>query len=310
MKFWKYIPVLLAVAVIAPGCIDELGKPTLNDNPDDAVTITYLGKGFMADKTIYGDLFSVEADEDFTYDYSISPIGIQQAKHGNQGNQVLSGTGTYACGLLPEGKYVFVVKELTPDRKATGTRYTKDIEITSYISYEMDGKLSPQAGWKAAYLGRYPDQDASGATIYCDRISSAGTGNALYYHVICPSGAIKSSEDLLVAFRKGSGVDDLRGGEGLIDWYKMIAPSYNYLIGLDELLAKGGKDVDSGYMDYTLGTPSTGTFDIYTVEMLLNGHITGRYGKTTLEITGTPNIKAVAASPSASRTLRRGQIKK
>ena len=309
MKFWKYIPVLLAVAVIAPGCIDDLDNP-IDENPDDAVTITYLGKGFLENKTIYGDLFSIEADEDFMYDYQVVSKGGQRGSTVPQIDELFSGTGTYACGLLPEGNYTFVVMEKTTDGKHTGVRYTKDVEVASYISYEMDGALSPQAGWKAEYIGRYPDQDASGATIYCDRISSSGTGNALYYHVICPSGAIKSSEDLLMAFRKGAGVDDLRGGEGLIDWYKMIAPSFGYLIGLDGLLAKGGKESDSGYMDYTLGSPSTGTFDVYTVEMLLNGHITGRYGKTTLEITGTPNIKAVEVAPSASRALRRMQIKK
>lgn len=310
MKIWKYIPVLAAVMATLPACTDESGKLELNENPDDAVIITYLGKGFLEDKTIYGDLFSVEADEDFTYDYSVSPIGTQQAKYGNQGNQVLFGTGTYACGLLPEGKYVFVVKEMTPDREQSGVRYTKEIKVTNYISCEMDGKLDPQAGWKAEYLGRYEDKDAAGKTIYCDRISTSGTGDALYYHVICPAGSIKTSEDLLEAFRKGAGTDDLNGGEGLIEWYKMLAPSYNYLVGLDALLAKGGKDSDSGFMDYTLGTPSTGTFDVYTVEMLLNGHITGRYGKTTLEITGTPNIKSLGGAATASRAIRRVQVKK
>lgn len=39
--------------------------------------------------------------------------------------------------------------------------------------------------------------------------------------------------------------------------------------------------------------------------MLLNGHITGRYGKTTLEITGTPDIKALDAVQNASKAQMR-----
>ena len=58
-------------------------------------------------------------------------------------------------------------------------------------------------------------------------------------------------------------------------------------------------------MDYTLTGEGTGTYDVYTVEMLLNGHITGRYGKTTLEITGTPDIKALDAVQNASKAQMR-----
>lgn len=301
MKIWKYIPVMVAVMVAMPACISEM--------EESEVRITYLGKGFQSGYTVYGDLFSVEAEEGFVYDYQVLSSNAQRNRYGASGEEPVSGTGTYACGILPEGSYLFVVSETAPAHGMSGRRYTKEFEVTNYISYEMKGKLSPQVGWKAEYLGRYSDQDASGQAILCDRISSSGTGDALYYHVICPAGSIKTSEELLEAFRKGS-ADDLKGGEGLIEWYKMIAPSYNYLIGLDELLANGGKDSDSGYMDYVLSAPSTGTFDVYTVEMLLNGHITGRYGKTTLEITGSPNIKAAAVSPTASRTIRRAQIKK
>ena len=332
MKIWKYIPVLAAIAVMLPACIGDLGQGNVDENPDDAVKITYLGKGFQADKTVYGDLFSVEADGAFMYDYLVMSKSTLRSKYGTlvgfvlrypsvlaaslekegrtMADYLVSGSGTYAYGVLPEGTYTFFVIEMTPEGEATGICYTKEFTVGSYLSYEMEGKLDPQAGWKAEYLGRYEDKDAAGKTIYCDRISTSGTGDALYYHVICPAGFIKTSEDLLEAFRKGAGTDDLNGGEGLIEWYKMLAPSYNYLVGLDALLAKGGKDSDSGFMDYTLGTPSTGTFDVYTVEMLLNGHITGRYGKTTLEITGTPNIKSLGGAATASRAIRRVQVKK
>ena len=41
-------------------------------------------------------------------------------------------------------------------------------------------------------------------------------------------------------------------------------------------------------MDYTIG--KTGMFDVYTVEIMLDGHISGRYGKTTLNISGSPDL--------------------
>ena len=157
----------------------------------------------------------------------------------------------------------------------------------------------------AEYLGRYADVSATGLPIKCDRLSSSGTGDAYYYHVICRPGSIKTEEELLNAFEKGAGLDDLQGGQGLLDWYKMIAPNFGYLAELDWILAKGGADVESGYMDYTLEDEAVGTFDVYTVEMLLNGHITGRYGKTTLEITGTPDIKASEAAANDTKAQMR-----
>ena len=301
MKIWRNILVLVAVIAMAPACIDGFEIAKIDENPDDAVIITYLGKGFLNNNTVYGDLFQIDAEEGMLYDYKVVPKSALRSKYTPSGEEPVSGSGTYACGILPEESYAFVVLEMNPKEGSIGRRYAKEFEPTSYISYGVDGKLSPQAGWKAEYLGRYEDKDAAGNTIKCDRISTSGTGDALYYHVICPAGFIKTSEDLLEAFRKGAGADDLRGGEGLIEWYKTIAPSYNYLIGLDGLLARGGKDSDSGFMDYTLGTSSTGTFDVYTVEMLLNGHITGRYGKTTLEINGKATV---------SGALRRAHIKK
>ena len=331
MKFWKHIPLLLAMLVASSACVENIEDGKIDENPDEAVKITYLGKGFQADKTFYGDLFRIEAEAGFTYDYLVMSKSTLLSKYGSlasfvytypsamlkalaqQGRKLeeylITGPGTFSYGILPEGKYTIIVIGIDMTGASSGVCYTKEFEVASYISCEMDGPLSPQADWKAEYLGRYQDQDTAGNPILCDRISSSGTGTALYYHVICPAGSIKTSEDLISAFRKGSGVDDLKGGEGVIEWYKMIAPSYNYLVGLDELLAKGGKDAPNGYMDYTLGTPSTGTFDVYTVEMLLNGHITGRYGKTTLEIDGTPNIKALGAVPASSRALRRACIK-
>ena len=313
MKFWKYIPVLLAVLVTVPACVNTVEDSNVNENPDEAVSITYLGKGFKSESTVYGDLFRIEADEAFTFDYLVMSRNSLASKYGSMAgfayaypkalqaalalkgrtlaDYLVSGSGTYAYGILPEGSYTLIIIEIDPSGTSSGVCYTKDFEVGGYISYGVDGKLSLQKDWTAEYLGRYSDLSATGMPVLCDRISSTGTGNAFYYHVICPAGSIKNDDDLLAAFRKGAGVDDLKGGEGVLEWYKLIAPTYNYLEGLELILAKGGKDADNGYMDYILGNPSSGSFDVYTVEMLRNGHISGRYGKTTLEINGKPDIK-------------------
>lgn len=320
MKLWRLIPAILAAAAILPACNKDDYKK-IEENPDDSVKITYLGKGFG--KTGYGDIFQIETDDDFRYDYTVvdknqisSLSSYVNIRLDNLTNYLImqkisfddyfsKGTGSYIYGILPKGDYKILVMEVDASGKSTGVCYTKSFSVSDYISYSVDGPLSPQSEWKAEYLGRYEDVNGSGNTIYCDRISSSGTGDAYYYHVLCPTGSIKTEEELLEAFRNGGGVDDLQGGDGLLEWYKMMAPNYNYQAGLDWLLAKGGKDVESGYMDYTLTGEGTGTYDVYTVEMLLNGHITGRYGKTTLEITGTPDIKALDAVQNASKAQMR-----
>lgn len=319
MKIWRLIPVLMAAAAILPACNKDASNLTFEENPDNSVKITYMGKGF--NNARYGDIFQIETGDDFRYDFTvvtgsqISSLGTFVSLHlenivGNLNAQNIdlddyfaAGTGSYIHGILPQGDYKALVMEVDGSGKSTGVCYTKSFSVSEYISYAVDGALSPQVDWKAEYLGRYEDVNGMGNPILCDRISSSGTGDAYYYHVLCPAGSIKTERDLLDAFQNGSDVDDLKGGNGLLEWYKMLAPNFNYQAGLDWLLAKGGKDVESGYMDYTL--TGTGTYDVYTVEMLLNGHITGRYGKTTLKITGTPNIKAIDAVRSAGKIQMR-----
>ena len=324
MKSWKLIPALLAVAAILPAC-EKNNVKQVEENPDDSVKITYLGKGF--DQARYGDIFQIETTADFRYEYTITDdkwinshfgsissfvsnyfnnLGYYlEAEKIDQKGYFHRGTDSYIYGILPEGTYKILVMEVDEDGKYTGICYTNSFTVLEYINFSIDGKLSPQAEWKAEYLGRYVDVSGNGNSILCDRFTTSGAGDAYYYHVICKPGSIKTEEDLRNAFAKGAEIDDLKGGEGLLDWYKMIAPNYNFQAGLDWLLAKGGKDDSNGYFDYTLSGQNTGTFDVYTVEMLLNGHITGKYGKTTLEITGTPDIKATAAADNAGKSQMR-----
>ena len=306
MKLWRLIPALPAAAALLLACSKDVSA-NIEENPDDSVKITYMGKGF--NNASYGDIFQIEAAPDFRYDYTIitgsqpslgsfvnlyldNLVGNLNAQNIAPDEYFATGNGTFTFGILPAGEYKVLVMEVNDLGNSTSVCFTKTITVQDYISFSVDGKLSPQTDWKAEYLGRYEDISSTGASIICDRISSSGTGDAYYYHVICRSGSIKTEEDLLNAFAKGSDIDDLNGGEGLLELYKMIAPGYNYQAGLDWILARGGEGADSGYMDYTLKGNETGTFDVYTVEMLLNGHITGKYGKTTLAITGSPDIKA------------------
>lgn len=324
MKKWFFISALAAVLSVASGCTKEGSKIATNENPDSAVSITYLGKGFTDERSYYGDLFNIEAPEGFTYDFTVTTDKVIESRYGSLGaflstyadnmvgnlsangiavkDYLKSGGCNCTYGILPEGDYTFYVFEFDYSGQATGICYSKKFTVGEYLSCKIDGGLSLQADWQAKYIGRYEDFDNTGASIHCDRISSSGTGDAYYYHVFFPAGTEKSEEELMAAFKSGSGFDDLKGGDGIVEWYKMIAPNYGYLAGLDWLLAKGDIDKSSGYMDYTLSGRNTGMFDVYTVEMLLNGHLTGRYGKTTLEISGTPDIKerdAVAGQTKA-----------
>ena len=52
MKFWKYIPVLLAILVTVPACVNTTEDKNVDENPDDAVKISYLGKGFKSEGTV------------------------------------------------------------------------------------------------------------------------------------------------------------------------------------------------------------------------------------------------------------------
>ena len=68
MKLWRLIPAILAAAAILPACNKDDYKK-IEENPDDSVKITYLGKGFG--KTGYGDIFQIETADDFRYDYTV-----------------------------------------------------------------------------------------------------------------------------------------------------------------------------------------------------------------------------------------------
>jgi hypothetical protein len=154
------------------------------------------------------------------------------------------------------------------------------------VSYGVSGTLRLQKKWTAVYIGRY---DASAPEAknaeYLDRLSAEGTGSAMYFHVIAKHGSLKGDEDILDAFRDGTGVGKTMGGKALVEWFKALV-SLGRVETLSGILACGGPGDANGYMDYTIG--NTGTFDVYVVEMLPNGHISGRYGLTTLEISGEP----------------------
>lgn len=154
------------------------------------------------------------------------------------------------------------------------------------IKYDVDGPLVLQQDWKPVYVGRYDFAD-DGRVVALDRLSALGTGGAFYYHVFVRAGQIKNEEDLLTAFKEGTGIDDLNGGRGVINWYKALS-SHDSAYSLHSVLAYGGVDSDYGYMDYDI--KGDGIYDVYVVEMLLNGHISGRYGVSELDINGDPLI--------------------
>ena len=155
------------------------------------------------------------------------------------------------------------------------------------MSYGVDGDLKLQEDWSAVYLGRYNASEEAKGVEYIDRLSAEGTGDAMYYHVIAKRQSLTSNEDLLTAFRDGTGIGKTMGGKALVEWFKTLAElDESRITGLSAILACGGPDDDNGYMDYSIG--STGTYDVYVVEMLPNGHISGRYGMTVLEINGNP----------------------
>jgi len=300
------------------------------ENPDDAVKITYMGKGFSTGTAFYGDQFQFEAPDDFYFDFVVLTEAAYKNNYGSPSalasqhteslsnnlkfnniaieDYLLHGSCTESYQILPEGDYTVYVLEIGFNGKSSGVVYSKKFTVKDYIAFHIDGDLQLQSDWVAEYMGRYASQSATGDDIWCDRITTKGTGDALYYHVFAPAGAITSEQELKAIFEKGCDVDDLKGGQGLIEWYKLIAPQINFGYGLNWLLAKGYKDSERGFMDYTL--KSTGTYDVYTVEMLLNGHISGRYGKTTLDITGSPNLADPAEVAKSGRQSRLATIGK
>ena len=69
MKIWRLIPVLMAAAAILPACNKDASNLTIEENPDNSVKITYMGKGF--DNARYGDIFQIETGDDFRYDFTV-----------------------------------------------------------------------------------------------------------------------------------------------------------------------------------------------------------------------------------------------
>ena len=154
-----------------------------------------------------------------------------------------------------------------------------------------DDNLSFQPEWEAVYIGRYTDTDANGNPVSRDRIYSVGTDSAYYYHVIARKGDIRTKSELKKMFLDGSGVDDVSGRNGVLKWFSILSSTYDNA-SLSWILARGGADSEIGYLDYTiLSDPNIGEFDVYTVEMSLDGELSGRYGHTVLDISGMPDIK-------------------
>ncbi len=333
MNIFKTIPAILLIPIMVTACFKSEYDTEAVENPDSDVKITYLGKGFSEGVAFYGDQFLFEADSSFRFDYVVLTDAAYNNRYGTPSNlasiytealhnylelnklsledYLLCGTCTHSSQILPEGDYTVYVLEINSNGKSTGKVYSKKFTVKEYLDYKVDGNLQLVPEWKAEYLGRYQSENNSGLPIWCDRISSTGTGDALYYHVIAEAGSLDSQSALLSAFEKGAGVDDMKGGKGIIEWYKLLAPEANFSHGLDWLLAKGDKSSDNGFLDYTISS-DTGTYDVYTVEMLLSGHISGRYGKTTLEISGSPNLadpKEVAKSGRRSRIPAIGKMR-
>lgn len=154
------------------------------------------------------------------------------------------------------------------------------------IRFEVDGQPVLCEDWKAEYMGRYETMRPDGEVATIDRLSADGTGEAYYYHVVTPRGSMdsKDTDALLELFAEG-GIDDLGGGKGILEWLSMYQNSSSFKeeeVSLADLLARGGPEDEGGFIDYSIGV--SGLVDVYVVEMLLNGHITGKYGKTTLRI--------------------------
>lgn len=167
-----------------------------------------------------------------------------------------------------------------------------DASVQDDISYGVDGALRLQKKWTAVYIGRYAEEQESKSPSYIDRLSAEGTGEAMYYHIVAEHGSLAGEDQLLAAFKDGTGVGGTMGGKALIEWFKALySLNEEHAAGLDAVLACGGPDAENGYMDYSIG--STGLYDVYIVEMLPNGHISGRYGMTELEITGTPMLSDI-----------------
>lgn len=306
---FRALTLALAAAALSSCFAFDDNSVTARENADDSVKISYLGKGYAVGVAFYGDLFRVEAPEDFTYDlvvltagaynqygsasalvnrYTESLVRTLEMNHTNLEDYLLHGNYNNGEQILPRGDYTVYAIGIDMDGKPTGALYSKPFTVKSYVDFKLDGKLERQFDWDAVYLGRYQSTDYDGNPIYCDRISSDCDEETFYYHVISAPGALKTDQELLNAFEKGCGLDDLKGAKGLLEWYKLLAPEHDYRIGLDALAARGFKDKDNGYMDYTIG--KTGLFDVYTVEIMLDGHISGRYGKTTLNISGSPDL--------------------
>ena len=309
MNILKTIPAILLTMSMLTSC---LGINNYNveahENADEDVTISYLGKGFGAGVAFYGDLFQIEADADFRYDVVVLTDAAYRSRYGSANalinmyteglvkllemkeikleDYLLKGTQTHGEQILPQGNYKVYVIGIGLDGTPTGDLYSKAFTVKTYLDCETDGRFQLQSGWKAEYLGR----------------------NAYYYHVFSAPGALKTDQELRNAFENGCGIDDLKGAKGLIEWYKLIAGQEDYRLGLNWLLAKGYKDEDTGFMDYTL--TANGTYDVYTVELLLNGHITGRYGKTTIDIDGTPDLASISeVVKSGKRGINRTKLK-
>lgn len=323
MTICKKLLILTAAALMASSC----GKVYI----DEEIRIDYMGKGFSPEMDWWGDWFDVKVPKSYLYDYIVltdaelaayytdikglvdALPGELEASMAHSGitwkEYLLRGPGECSCDALEPGDYTFYLVEFNSDGTTTGEVYLQEFTVTEGLAFGIDSySLVFEDSWKPVYLGRGSDVDDDKQPYDFDRFSATGTPeNVLYYHVFTVPGALTDANQMLEAFAKGG--LEAGGGEYMIsaywDYAAYIRELFNTNIDLSWILACGGPQDDYGFLDYEL--PSNGVYDVYVVEMLLNGHITGHFGKGTINVDGSPIAKGQLMNKS-SRYLGRGHI--
>lgn len=321
MNICKKLLILAAAVLMMPSC----GKYSINE--DTVIHIEYMGKGFNPEMTWWGDWFDVRVPAKFLFDYMVlsdadlekyytDVKGLVDALPGEIAKSIeksgitldqylLRGSGECSWEALEPGKYTFYLIEFNPDGTTTGEVYYLDFTVTDGLAFGIDSYVPVlEEGWMPVYLGRGSAVDDNKQPYYYDRFSATGTSpNMLYFHVFTVPGALTNANDLIQAFAKG-GLEGA-GGESFVQHYWSYASymeeRYNQKIDLSYVLACGGPHSDTGYLDYEL--PSNGIYDVYVVEMLLNGHVTGHFGVASVNVTGTPALGAGAPRQAGSAAI-------
>ena len=180
---FRALTLALAAAALSSCFAFDDDSVTARENADDSVKISYLGKGYAVGVAFYGDLFRVEAPEDFTYDlvvltagaynqygsasalvnrYTESLVRTLEMNHTNLEDYLLHGNYNNGEQILPRGDYTVYAIGIDMDGKPTGALYSKPFTVKSYVDFKLDGKLERQFDWDAVYLGRYQSTDYDG----------------------------------------------------------------------------------------------------------------------------------------------------